>query len=173
MNTDISYELAKECMRRSESCLYTSTSLFSWLRFLRWMKILFAGVPLICGSIAGWHILVNSQSPKVQYLIAICSFLAGLMPSIYLALKLDDHLDDCKRLAGEFKNLQDAYRQVALVSRHKPFDAFEAETKKLNERLENARKESVTPPEFFFKRAQKKVKSGDYSFDLDQQEVKS
>lgn len=167
MASNASHELAKECMRRCESCLYTSTSLFGWLKFLRWMKILFAGLPLIFGSLAGWHILLNSPEPYIQYTTAICSFLAGLLPSIYLALKLDDHLDDCKFLAGEFKNLQDAYRQAALVSRHKQFEVFEEEVGKLNERLEKARAESVTPPEFFFERAQKKVKSGDYSFDLD------
>jgi hypothetical protein len=34
-------------------------------------------------------------------------------------------------------------------------------------RLEQARKASYTTPEWCFKRAQRKVKSGDYDFDVD------
>lgn len=168
MSNKAPYQLALECMRRSESCLYTSTSFFGWIRFLRWMKVLFAIVPLILGSLAGWNILVSSSINSIQYFTAISSFLAGLLPSVYLALKLDDHLESGKHLASEFKNLQDAYRQAALVSRHKPFEQFETEVNALNNRLEKARVESMTPPEIFFKIARWKIKAGDYSFDVDE-----
>lgn len=160
-----SYELAKECMRRSESCLYTSTSFFIWLRVLRNCRVAFAAIPLILGSLASWNLLTNVQDADL--FIALCSFFAGLLPSIYLALKLDERLEESKTLAGEFKNLQDAYRQAALVSRYKEFAEFESEVAALNQRLEQARSESLTPPEWCFQCARWKIKAGDYSFDLD------
>jgi hypothetical protein len=165
-----SLELALECKRLSESCLYTSTALFIWLRLLRYLKIIFIVVPLILGAVAGWRVLTNIELQSIKYGIAICSFIAGLLPTIYSSLKLDDYLDECKHLAGEFKNLQDRFRQLALVSSKKSFAEFEADVKPLIERLENARSVSVTTPEFIFKRAQKKVKSGDYDFDVDMSE---
>jgi hypothetical protein len=103
----------------------------------------------------------------IKLFTAICAFLAGLLPAIYTALKLDDHLDESKHLAGEFKNLQDRFRQAALVSSRKPFAEFEADVKPLIDRLEQARATSLTAPEWCFKRAQKKIKKGDYDFDLD------
>ena len=80
---------------------------------------------------------------------------------------MDDNLATVSHLAGEFKNLEDRFRQAALVSSQKPFTEFEAEVKPLFERLEQARSKSITPPEWTFKRAQKKVKSGDCDFAVD------
>ena len=82
-------------------------------------------------------------------------------------LKFDDHLEESKRLASEFKNLQDRFRQAALVSSRKPFADFEADFKPLMDRLEQARSMSLTPPEWCFKLAQRKIKKGDYDFDID------
>src|SRR5882724_5785805 len=133
-----STELALECKRLSESCLYTSTSFFIWLRFMRWVKILFIAAPLVLGSLASWKLLAGYDLQEVKALTAICSFLAGLLPSVYAALKFDDHLEEAKHLAGEFKNLQDRFRQAALVSSRKPFSEFEADFNSLIERLEQA-----------------------------------
>src|SRR5947209_10480170 len=111
-----SMELAMECKRLSESCLYTSTSLFIWLRFTRYVKLAFIVAPLVLGSLASWKLLTGYNLEGVKVFTALCAFLAGLLPSIYSALKFDDHLDQSKHLAGEFKNLQDRFRQAALVS---------------------------------------------------------
>ena len=70
-------------------------------------------------------------------------------------------------MAGEFKNLQDRFRQAALVSAKKSFTEFEQDVKPFLERLEQARSLSVTAPEWCFRRAQKKIKAGDYDFDVD------
>ena len=134
---------------------------------MRWVKILFIAAPLVLGSLASWKLLAGYDLAEVKVLTATCSFLAGLLPSVYAALKFDDHLEEAKHLAGEFKNLQDRFRQAALVSSRKPFAEFEADVKSLIERLEQARAASFTPPEWCFKRAQKKIKTGDYDFDLD------
>lgn len=89
------------------------------------------------------------------------------MPSIYAALKYDDDLDKLHAVAAEFTNLQDRFRQVAVISSKKPFREFEADFRCVMDRMEAVRVESVTPPEWAFKQAQKKVQSGDYTFDVD------
>jgi len=164
-------ELAQECKRRSESCLYTSTTLYIYLRCLRWLKIVSIVVPLVLGALASWKLLTTANLGEIKIFTAVCAFIAGLTPSIYSALKFDDHLEECKHLAGEFKNLQDLFRQAARVSSKKSFPEFEADTKPLIERMDTARSASLTPPEWLFRRAQKKIKSGDYDFDIDEKEI--
>jgi hypothetical protein len=159
--------LAIECKRLSESCLYTSTALFIWLRCLRVTRIAFIVVPLALGSIAGWQLLKQTPVPIARLFTSVCAFLAGLLPTVYAALKFDDHLEDCKHLAGEFKNLQDRFRQAALVSSKKPFSDFEKDFQPLVARLEEARAESYTAPEWCFASAKKKIKKGDYDFEVD------
>lgn len=164
-------ELVLECRRLSENCLYTSTSFFYYLRALRWIRLLFIGAPLILGSLATWNLLTASKLESVKIVTAIFAFLAGLLPSLFSALKFDEHLADSKLLAGEFKNLQDRFRQCALVSSKKTFAEFESEFKENMARLERARTPSATLPEMFFKMAQRKIKSRDYDFDVDLEEA--
>ena len=118
-------------------------------------------------SVAGWQLLKESPAPSARLLISISAFLAGLLPTIYAALKFDDHLEGCKHLAGEFKNLQDRFRQAALVSSKKPFSDFEKDFQPLAARLDEARVGSYTAPEWCFASAQKKIRKGDYAFDID------
>jgi len=158
-------ELAHECKRLSEGCLYTSTSLFIWLRVLRTTKVVLTGLGLVLGGIAGWNVLSGSERWKIA--IAFCALIAGLIPTLLSGLKIEEHIEQCKRLAGEFKNLQDRFRQAALVDSQKGFDALEQAFSKARDRLEAARIESVTPPEPIFWLAQRKVKSMDYKFDVD------
>src|SRR4051794_6909809 len=100
-------ELARECKRISESCLYTSTTFFMWLRFLRAIRVIFIIVPLILGAVAGGKLLLGIDANSNQTAIAICALIAGVLPSIYAALQFDDELAEYARVAGEFKNLQD------------------------------------------------------------------
>lgn len=160
-------QLALECKRQAENCLYTSTSLFIWLRCLRIVRVAFVILPLALGSIAGWKLLTTSDLQSVKIVVSVCALIAGVLPSIYAALKFDDELERCKRLTGEFKNLRDRFRQAALISSLKSFDQFESDFQKLMERLEAARAHSYTPPEWCFRRAQKKIKAGDYDHDVD------
>ena len=76
-----SLELALECKRQSESCLYTSTSLFIWLRYLRLAKVVFIVVPLVLGSLAGWKLLTNSDLQSIKFFTAICALIAGVLPA--------------------------------------------------------------------------------------------
>ena len=160
-------QLVQECRRQSEGCLYTSTTLFIWLRTLRYLKVIFIVAPLILGSLASGKLLLAFGTENTKIFAAVCAFLAGLLPSIYAALKYDDRLKECISLSAEFKNLQDRFRQAALVASQKPFSDFEAQFNKLMTRLEVARNSSFTAPEWCFRRAQKKIKSGDYHYDTD------
>lgn len=162
-----SEQLADECTRQSDSCLYTSTSLFIWLRVLRWVRVIFVVVPLVLGSLASGKLLVKGDVKGAEHLAAVCAFLAGLLPAVYAALKFDDRLRECAALASEFKNLQDRFRQAALVVSKKTFPEFERQFEALMARLEAARKPSFTAPEWCFRAAQKKIASGDYKFDVD------
>jgi hypothetical protein len=144
-----------------------------WLRFLRAIRVIFIIVPLILGAVAGGKLLLGIDANSHQTAIAICALIAGVLPSIYAALKFDDELAEYARVAGEFKNLQDRFRTTALVSSKKSFEEFEADVRPLIDRYEAARSVSLTPPEWVFKAAQAKIKKGDYRFDLDDKETEA
>ena len=160
--------LRKECYRLVDSCLYTSTSLFIWLRFCRAGKVFFILAPLVFGSLSTWSVLTHSSDTHLRNATALFSFLAGLLPALYAALKLDHHLDQCCKLAGEFKNLQDRFRQAGDISYHKSFLEFSVDVEPLFKRMERARAQSYTPPEWCFKLAQKKINRGDYTHTVDE-----
>jgi hypothetical protein len=159
-------QLAIECKRQSENCLYTSTSLFIWLRCLRTTNIVLIILPLVLGSLAGWQTLTDANFPHAKLIASLSAFLAGLFPVVYAALKFDDSLRKCSDLAGEFKNLHHRFRTAALVSSLKSFSEFETDVALLVDRLEKARTVSYTAPEWCFKQAQKKIKAGDYDFNV-------
>lgn len=160
-------ETINECKRLSESCLYTSTSLFVWLRCLRWFRIGFIIFNALCGGLAGWSILKASADPEYKVIGAVFALLAGVLPAIYGALKADDGLAKCAMLAGEFKNLQNRFRQAATIDSKKPPEEFEKIFQRLMDRFERARAHSYTAPEWCFRNAQAKVKAGHYDFDVD------
>jgi len=160
-------QLVQECRRQSEGCLYTSTTLFVWLRTLRYLKVFFIVAPLILGSLASGKLLLSFDAENTKVVAAVCAFFAGLLPSIYAALKYEERLKECITLSAEFKNLQDRFRQAALVASEKPMAEFETQFNKLMARLEAARNSSFTAPEWCFRAAQKKIQSGDYHYDTD------
>lgn len=128
-----------ECLELSKNCTYTSTSLYIRLRWLRTLRIGFQVAPLILGSLAGWSLLTKSDSDPARLGVALMAFLAGLLPAIYRALKLDSALAKCSRLAAEFKSLQDGFRQCARIDSKKSPSEFEARFNKLMRRRRRAR----------------------------------
>ena len=167
MMDDRTKHLVEECARQEESCLYTSTTLFIWLRSVRFWKRVFMVAPIILGGLAGWSILEVMQ-PEVRWITwmtATFALLAGLSPAVYEALKLDVHIEDIARHAAEFKSRQDRFRQTKNITARGPFEELEVEFRKLMERLEQVRSPSITPPERFFVKARKKIKEGHYDFD--------
>jgi hypothetical protein len=167
-NTPLVQNLAKECKRQEESCLYTSTSLLLWLREARLWRAIFIVVPIILGAVSSWSILNRPELLWALWVTAACGLIAGVIPAVREALDLDLHVDEIARVASQFKNLQDRFRIAADTGPHKDEAAFEAEVRDLMERLDEARKASVTPPERCFRKAQEKIKAGHYDFSVDE-----
>jgi hypothetical protein len=159
-------ELVNECKRQHESCLYTSTALYEYLKAIRcWRKVL-AVVPLVFGALASWSVLTEAIFIGAKTLTGVFAFVAGVIPTIYVALKLDEAESVVASGAAEFKNLGDRFRQTALVKRS-PIADFESAFEETMKKMEEARCKNLTVPERFFRRAQAKVNAGDYSFQVD------
>ena len=160
-----SQKLIEECRRLEESCLSTSTTLFEWVKSLRFWKWIFVLTPLILGGIANWSLL--TQEDEYKWVTSICALLAGLALAIYKALDLDVNLNLIGTRANETKILQDRFRQAWRVTALGPFEDFKKEFDGLMARLDAARSSSPVAPERFFEKAKKKIQAGHYSFAVD------
>lgn len=165
-------QLVHECKREHENCLYTSTALYEWQKSVRFWKRCFIVAPLVLGGFAGWTLLANATFEGAKAMQSVCAFLAGLLPTIYTAIKLDQSEIAIADNAAEFKNLQDRFRQAAIIGSQKSFAEFETEFRSLMARMEQARSRGLAIPDRFIKRAQAKVKGGVYDFDVDIAEEK-
>lgn len=157
--------LCDECERQEESCLYTSAAIFEWLKSLRRLRAVFVVTPVVLGSIAGWRALASD--PSMAWVVTTCALLAGLFPAIYKALDFDLDLRLLTAHGFTFKVLQDRFRQLRTAGSLGDPAAFRREFEHLMDRMDKAREASVTPPERFFKRAQRKIAAGDYTFSVD------
>jgi len=106
--------LIDECKRLEESCLYTSTTLFEWLKRLRLWKGVFVVAPIVLGAVAAWPIL--KQQTGYEWLTGVCALLAGIAPAVYKALDFDVSLDTVAKHAHQAKILQDRFRQAWRVT---------------------------------------------------------
>jgi hypothetical protein len=59
-----------ECRRQEEACLYTSTTLYIWLRRVRLQKQIFVAAPIIIGGIAGIAILKEALPDWIMALLS-------------------------------------------------------------------------------------------------------
>lgn len=57
-------QLAEECKRQEENCLYTGAALHVWLRKLRFRRNVFTATPLVLGTLAGWSVLKQVEQPS-------------------------------------------------------------------------------------------------------------
>lgn len=158
--------IISECQRQVESCLWTSTTLFIWLRWVRRQRQFFIAAPIIIGGIAGLSVL-KAWAP--DWAIALLAFVASLFPALANALRFETRVEEIAKHASDFKSLQDRFRQVANITA--PVDVEEAEIRlaDLMDRLDAARAKSITTPEWAFARARKKIEAGHYTFIIDQQ----
>jgi hypothetical protein len=156
--------IAEEARRQEESCLYTSTSLYLWLRRVRLQKQLFVIIPIILGAVAGFSAF-KEHVPAV--LVATLTLVAGLFPALADALKIATSVDEISASAATFKALQDRFRRLATITVLSDVDAAEAALAELMDRMDVARSSSITPPERYFTAAQAKIRSGDYNFTVD------
>ena len=158
--------IVDECKRQEESCLYTSTSLLEWLKRLRVWKALFIITPIILGGVATWPLLAHHDEYK--WFTGVCALLAGFSPALYKALDFDVSLKVIAQHAHEFKILQDRFRQAWRIAALGPFPEFKKEFDDLMLKMDDIRRASLTPPDRFFKKAQKKTAAGDYIFSVDE-----
>lgn len=155
--------IINECKRQEESCLYTSTALFGWLKEVRVWRVAFIVVPIIAGSVASVKILL--KDPSFDWLVAIAAMVAGLFPALFKALDLDVSLATISDSANRFKTLQDRFRQASQIGITGKLEDLEEEFKSLMARMDDARSANPPVPERHFEGAQKKINRGDYSFD--------
>jgi len=165
---DQALELARECVRQYGNCLFSAASLYTWLRFARYLKLVFVMTPIVFAGVASWSIY-SSDTNKFLAVIFVC--MAGLIPAVYEALKMDDYIGDVKRLAGEFTNLRDRFRQAALVSALKPLPEFDGEFQSLMDRMEQARETGITAPGFCLRIATRHIERGEYGRILDESQI--
>jgi hypothetical protein len=156
-------EFVEECKRQEESCLYTSTALFSWQKEVRKLRVAFIVIPIICSSFASARIIV--RDPSWDWYVAIAAMVAGLFPAIFKALDLDVSLKTIADSANRFKMLQDGFRQASRIGATSKTEDLEEEFKALMQRMDDARSANPTIPDRHFVKAQSKIKKGDYDFD--------
>lgn len=164
MTVTVLTEIETECKRQIESCLYTSTTLYIWLRTIRLTRTFFVLAPLILSGLAALG-LTKFSFP--DYVVVLLTFAASLFPSLQYALKIETSMEQVAREASKFKNLQDRFRQVSTISIAQGKEVALREFGLAMEELNDARASSVTPPERHFKRAQEKIAAGDYTFTVD------
>lgn len=155
--------LIAECEREEENCLYTSTTFFIWLRTLKSVRASLWSFGAI-GSIASAKSILGGEH-NYPIIMAGLALAGVVMPGLIKGVRLDSAVKDYAAAAASFKNLQGEFRRAAKIWSNKPFSEFEAEARKAIKAMNEARKPSLTPPEWCFRQAQKKVKSGDYTKD--------
>jgi hypothetical protein len=163
--TDPTSNLIDECRRQEESCLYTSTALFEWVKVMRRWKIFFVTAPIILAGIATG--LPTEFRPDYGWIAAVCTMLAGIGTAVYKALDFDISLELIAKQANEFKVLQDAFRHSWRIKSAGDANDFAAHFDSLMKRLDGLRLSSLPPPERYFREAQAKIKAGDYQFTTD------
>src|ERR1017187_6708087 len=70
--------LIEECRRQEESCLYTSTALFKWLKPLRRRKVFLVVAPIILGGLATWPLLAKQD--EYRWVTGACGAASAVCP---------------------------------------------------------------------------------------------
>jgi len=155
--------LVQECREQSRNALYTSTSFFIWLRWLKIFRAILWVAAAAAGAAAASTVL--SKFENLELLIAGLALLGVILPGVAKAVKLDETIDAYTDAAANFKNVEGELRRAAEVWSNKSWDEFEKEARSALASLDGARGAALTPPEWCFKAAQTKVRSGDYDPD--------
>lgn len=157
-------EVRVEALRQEENCLYTSTAMYRWLSTVRWQQRVVLVSPILLAAAASYS---YSREVFPAWALALVALFATLIPSIAKALDIETQVKELKDAAGEYKNLQDRFRQLANIGSVENIDAAEARLSELMDRLDAVRAKSLVVPQRHFESAQKKIKSGDYDFTAD------
>lgn len=158
--------LIVDCAREEENALYTSTNFFIWLRCLKAVRTLLWIGAAVGSALAASHILRGD--PELKLVMASAALAGVLLPGIARAIRLDTTIREYAAAASTFKNLQGEFRRARLVGSNEPYAEFKAETRKLFKAMNDARKPSMTPPDWCFQLARQKIKAGHYIHDVDE-----
>lgn len=158
------HEIVKEALRQSESCLWTSTMLFTWLRVVKLHHKTVILLPVILTGIAGFS-YAKEWLPAGS--LAIIAFLSTLIPSIVEVLDIQTQVDELKRVAAEYKALQDRFRRLARITALGNVDEAEKALAELMDRMDVIRSSSITPPQRYFEKARQQIEGGHYDFAVD------
>lgn len=162
MDTQDLEALINECKDEEENCRYTSVSLLIWLRWLRAVRCVLIGAGVLLGGAAG----TQAFSDSFPMWAGILASIAGIIPLVMSALKVEESIENVRLVSGRFTALRDRFRRAANVwAASWSYEAFEAECRKLFEEAEALKQESVTAPEWAFRKARKKIKAGHYTPD--------
>jgi hypothetical protein len=153
--------LIEECRTQAESCLYTSTGFFMWLQTLKRTNRLWNSIPIICGSLASFALLQQSY-PIMASVLALAS---GLLPSVYEKLDLAAHTEELTSQAGQYKNLENRFKQAATILSLEGYETLKTEFAALMRQIEDLRARPIILPEKYFQAARNKIKSGHYEPD--------
>jgi hypothetical protein len=159
-----SAEIRVEALRQEENCLYTSTAMYGWLGKVKFQHGVVVLAPVILTALAAFS-YVKDLVPA--WAVALAGLLSTLIPSLAKALDYETHVKELKDAAGEYKGLQDRFRQLANILVHGDVTAAEARMSELMDRLDAVRSKSIIVPQKHFEAAQAKIKGGAYDFSID------
>lgn len=164
--------LVRECQRQAENCLYTSTALYEAIKCYGKIYKSVSIAAGICGGLAAWSVLSDQKDPTIKIAVAAFALVSGLIPELLKKINFSEEIVSFRSAASDYKNLQDRFRQAAQITSYKGFSELDREFTLLMDRMEALRKNGIAVPEWAFKKAQTKIKSGDYTFDVDLADLK-
>lgn len=160
--TDQHKAIVQECKIQAESCQYTAAALYKWLAKAKRNNMLWNAVPIIFGAFASFSFL-QDLSP---FLASFLALIAGFLPSVYEKLELQEHTDEILSQAGQYKNLENRFKQAStIVSLDPNPDTLKAEFATLMRQMEDLRSRPLVIPEKHFQAGRKEVKDGRYQPD--------
>lgn len=163
-------EIKSECYRQYESCVYTASNMYIWMKWAQAGRAAFIIIPIIIGGLASSQVLINWFSDDHHVVASFLALVAGFFPAIYVSLGLDMRINEIKRSAAEFTSLRDRFRQAEKITSLKSVEEFEAEFQALMDRMDAIRASAPPAPEWCFRETQKKVKRGDYTSAIDEKQ---
>src|SRR4029079_5975992 len=85
-------------------------------------------------------------------------------PALADGLKIETGVDEITRLDADFKAFQDRLVRPSNRTALSDIDTAEQTLAELMDRMDVARSSSITPPEWAFEEARRKIDAGHYSF---------
>lgn len=150
--------LILECKRQEESCQYTAAAFYHWLGSAIWQNRLWSAVPIVCGAFASFAFFQQSY----PILAALLALLAGVLPAIFDKLKFEAQTSEIASQAGQYKNLENRFRQAAEIVALDGPDALKLELATLMRQIEELRARPLVIPTRHFEASRKQIKAGHY-----------